>query len=133
MMSPLRSLSVGPLAAQRLSGAKESDACVGPENGHGAENGEAGVWRRQRERTKWTVHGSHHRVPYLLSLFTPPSLLLTQNGTGSQTASSPVGRLMLVGSVHPSVLALTSQCEVLHTVSVMGVMFPFLAHRLSWT
>jgi hypothetical protein len=45
----------------------------------------------------------------------------------------PSGRPMPVGSVHPSVLALTSQCEVLHTVSVMSVMFPFLAHRLSWT
>jgi hypothetical protein len=42
-------------------------------------------------------------------------------------------RPMLVGSVHPSVLALRSQCEVLHTVSVMGFMFPFRAHRLSWT
>jgi hypothetical protein len=36
-------------------------------------------------------------------------------------------------TVQPSVLAPTSQCEVLHTVSVMGFMFPFLANRLLWT
>jgi hypothetical protein len=42
-------------------------------------------------------------------------------------------RSMRLGSVPPSMLPLTSQCEMLHTVSVMGFMFPFRAHRLSWT